>query len=124
MKRNLYRFVALAGVLMSGSLAVSAAERLRVNVPFTFVMSGLEFQPGEYFVKENNNGVITVQGEGRGAMAITVPAELSRSGAASSLRFVTDGHEYHLVGLQVEGEMSRAVPSPVLREHKLAVAPR
>ncbi len=122
MKRNFLKFVAVAGVLFGGSLSASAAEYLKVNVPFTFVLAGLEFQPGQYTVEESNNGVLTVQGEGRGAMVTTIPAELNKPNAPTSLRFVTDGHEYHLVGVQVEGEVNRAVNSPAYREHRLTVA--
>ena len=81
MKRNFFQFVAVAGVLMAGSLSASAAERLRVNVPFSFVMAGLEFQPGQYTVDESNTGVLTVQGEGHGAAVLTIPAELSKASA-------------------------------------------
>jgi hypothetical protein len=123
MKRNFFQFVAVAGVLLAGSLSASAAERLTVNVPFSFVLAGLEFQPGHYTVGESNSGILTVQGEGRGAAVITIPAEVSK-GAATALRFVTDGHEYHLVGVQMDGDMSRAINSPVYREHKLSIASR
>jgi hypothetical protein len=123
MKRNFFQFVAVAGVLFVGSLSASAAERLRVNVPFSFVLAGLEFQPGQYTVDQSNSGILTVQGEGRGAMVTTIPAAL-KPNAPSSLRFVTDGHEYHLVGVQIEGEVSRAVDSSAFREHKLAIASR
>jgi hypothetical protein len=123
MKRNLYRFVAIAGALLGGSLAASAAEHLRVNVPFSFELAGLEFQAGQYTLNENNNGVLTVQGEGRGAMVVTIPAELSKTSAETTLRFVKDGNEHHLVGYQ-EGETSRAVTSPFYREHKLTIASR
>jgi hypothetical protein len=124
MKRNFLKFVAIAGVLLGGSLAASAAESLRMNVPFSFVLAGLEFQPGQYILEENNNGILTVQGEGRGALVTTIPAELSRSNGATSVRFVTDGHEHHLVGLQIEGETSRAVSSPAYREYKLSMGSR
>jgi len=124
MKRNFYQFVAIAGVLLGGSLTASAAEHLRVNVPFTFELAGLEFQPGQYTLDESDSGVLTVQGEGRGAMVVTIPAEVTKTSAAATLRFVADGKEHHLVGFQVEGETSRAVPSPVYREHRLTMASR
>jgi hypothetical protein len=124
MKRNFLKAMAVTGVLLGGSLTASAAERLRVNVPFSFVLAGLEFQPGQYMVDSSNNGVLTVQGAGHGAAVLTIPAELAKSGTATALRFTTDGHEYRLVGLQVEGEVSRAVPEPAYREHKLAIASR
>ena len=78
MKRNFVKWIAVAGILAGGSLAASAAENLRVNVPFSFVLAGLEFQAGQYTLEQSNSGVLTLQGEGHGAMAITVPAEQVR----------------------------------------------
>lgn len=123
MKRNFFRMIAVAGILAGGCLSASAAERLVVNVPFSFVMGGLEFQPGYYTLDESNNGVLTVYGEGHGAMVITVPSELSKTGnAASSLHFIKDGHTYHLVGYQAEGTTGRAIDTPT--EHKLLIGTR
>jgi hypothetical protein len=122
MKRNFLKLVAVAGVLVGGSLTASAAERISVKVPFSFVLAGLEFQPGHYTVDQSESGVLTVSGEGRGAFVTSIPAEFSKSTAASSLRFINDGHEYHLVGVQMEGESSRSIGSP--SEHKLSLASR
>jgi len=124
MKRNFLKLVAIAGVLVGGSLSASAAERLSVNVPFSFVLAGLEFQPGHYTIDESSSGLLTVTGEGRGAVVVTIPTELSKSNAVSSVRFVTDGHEYHLVAVQLDSENSRAVDSQVYREHKLSIGSR
>ena len=122
MKLTFSKMIAVAGVLTGGCLSASAAEPLKVNVPFSFVLAGLEFQPGRYTVAESNNGVLTVTGEGRGAMVMTIPAEM-KGGAPSSVRFVTDGHEYHLVGVQTE-DTSRAVDSQTYREHRLSFGTR
>jgi hypothetical protein len=124
MKRNFLKLVAVGGVLMGGCLSASAAEHLRVNVPFSFVLAGLEFQPGQYTVDESNSGVLTVIGEGHGAAVLTIPAEMSKPSTPASLRFVTDGHSYHLVGVQMDGTESRAVNSDTYREHKLSISAR
>jgi hypothetical protein len=124
MKRNFLKLVAVTGVLLGGSLAASAAERLVVNVPFSFVLAGLEFQPGQYTVDEGNNGVLTVNGAGHGAVVLTTPSEFTRAGASTALRFVNDGREYHLVGVQVEGEMSHSVNTTSFMERKLSIASR
>ncbi len=124
MKRNFLKLVGVAGVLFGGSLAASAAEHMVVNVPFSFVLAGLEFQPGQYTVDESPNGVLTVSGGGRGALVLTTPAELPKPGAATALRFSTDGREYRLVGYQVEGEVSRSVSATTPQEHKLTIASR
>jgi hypothetical protein len=124
MKRNFVQLVALAGVLFGGSLSASAAEHLRVHVPFSFVLAGLEFQPGQYTVEANNSGVLLVTGEGRGAAVLTIPGDTSKASTPASLRFVTDGKEYHLVGVQMDGETNRTVDSQTYREHKLAIGTR
>jgi hypothetical protein len=124
MKRNLYKLVAVAGVLLGGSAAASAAEHLTVNVPFSFVVAGLEFQAGQYSIDEASNGVLTVIGGGHGAAVLTTPTEFTRAGAATALRFTSDGREYHLVGVQVEGEMSRSVNATTPQERKLSMASR
>jgi hypothetical protein len=123
MKRNFFKCVAVAGVLFGGSLAASAAEHLRVNVPFSFVLAGLEFQPGQYTVDESSSGLLTVSGGGRGALVLTTPTEL-KAGAATALRFSNDGREYHLVGVQVEGEVGRSVNTSTIQERKLTMASR
>lgn len=124
MKRNFLKMIAITGVLLGAGLSASAAEHLRVNVPFTFVLAGLEFQPGQYTVNESNNGVLTVTGEGRGAMVMTIPAEMKGSAPTGALHFVKDGPEYHLVGVQTSGDQSRAVDSQTYREHRLSIASR
>jgi len=123
MKLTFSKMIAVVGVLAGGCLSASAAEAVRVNVPFSFVLAGLEFQPGQYTVAESNNGVLTVTGEGRGAMVMTIPAEMGKATAPASLRFVTDGHEYHLVGVKTE-DTSRAVDSQAYREHRLSFGTR
>jgi hypothetical protein len=121
MKRNFSKFVAVAGVLLGGSLAASASERLTVKVPFSFVLAGLEFQPGQYTVDQATNGILMVQGGGRGALVMTSPAELSNANGVSSLRFVTDGREYHLVSVQIGGDVSRSVNTNTPQERKLSI---
>jgi hypothetical protein len=124
MKRNFYQLVALAGVLFGGSVAASAAEHIVVHVPFSFVLAGLEFQPGQYSVDQSSNGVLSLSGGGRGALVLTTPTEMTPAGAATALRFTNDGREYHLTGVQVVGEVSRAVNVPTVPERKLSMASR
>ncbi len=89
MKRNFFRILAIAGVLTGGSLLASAEQNLRVNVPFSFVLAGTEFQPGAYTLKETSNGVLTVYGEGRTAIVITSPGETNKA-SNTALQFVNN----------------------------------
>ena len=124
MKRTLIQALSLATVLAtSGAFSpVSATEALRVSVPFSFVVGGKEFAAGQYRVEQTNSGVIFVKGEGQGAAVLSVPAELSKTGAATGLRFTnSQSHEY-LTGVQVEGEATRAIPVTSYTERKVTVA--
>ncbi|HMF76446.1 MAG TPA: hypothetical protein VK604_12355 [Bryobacteraceae bacterium] len=126
MKRTLFQALTLATVL-SGSgafFSASASEKLTVDVPFSFVVGTKAFAAGHYQVQENNDGVIIVQGEGQGAAVMSVPAELSRTGPATGLRFTSSQSHEYLSGVQVEGEGSRAIPVKAFTERKLTVSSR
>ncbi len=125
---KLFKTVGLIGVLVSGGL-VEASEyshSLRVNVPFAFVVAGQQFAAGQYDVKETENGVITVQGEGKAAAVISTPFEASKPGMTSALQFTGDGSRgdgsRDLVSVAVEGEGRRSVPVHTTQERKLTLA--
>jgi hypothetical protein len=126
MKRTIFQALTLATVLAgSGALSsLSASERLTVDVPFSFVVGTTEFAAGHYRVAENNDGTIIVQGEGRGAAVLSVPAELQRTGPATGLRFTANQSREYLTGVQVDGESSRAIPVKAFTDHKVTVATR
>ena len=93
----------------SSVLAASPANTLSVHVPFAFVMAGQQFDAGDYRVHQSDNGVICVQGEGKAAMAISVPSSTAKPGAPSSLQFSKDDEQEHLVGVQWEGAEIRMI---------------
>ena len=123
MKLKLFKSLAFTGVVMGMALTASAEENMRVKVPFSFVLAGKEFAAGEYRVNENSNGLVIVQGAGQAAAVVTTPAE-SKPGI-TGLRFTTaDNHEYHLVGVEVDGQVGRAIPASTFQAHKLTIASR
>jgi regulator of RNase E activity RraA len=73
---KLFRTIfALSGfVLPSIVSASSSSQILQVHVPFSFVMAGQEFNPGDYRVQQNDNGIVFIQGNGKAAMALSAPA--------------------------------------------------
>lgn len=105
---KLFQTVIAASVLAvpSAVLAASSTSSLSVHVPFSFTMAGTDFEPGDYRVQQSDNGVICIQGSGKAAMAISVPASPTRAGAPSALQFSSK----HLVGVQVEGAELRLLP--------------
>lgn len=105
---KLFKTVLSAGVLAAPItvLAASPTSTLSVHVPFSFVMAGEEFEPGDYRVQQTDNGVICVQGGGKSVMAISVPASVPATDAPSVLRFASG----HLIGVQTQGVSFRLLP--------------
>ena len=113
-------FAASVLAVPSAVLAASSTSALSVHVPFAFVMSGQQFEPGDYRVEQSDSGVICVRGSGKAVMAISVPSSMTKPGAPSALQFESmEAHE-HLVGVQVEGAELRLIPHDPL-ERKLTL---
>ena len=110
---KLFQTLIAAGVLaVPGTvLAAPSTSTLSVHVPFAFTLAGQEFTAGDYQVRQDDNGVICVQGSRKAAMVITVPGTPTRPGAASALQFETREAHEQLVGVQVEGAELRLIPS-------------
>ena len=126
MKLSSFKTIVLASALgiAGAALPASASQVLRVKVPFSFVLAGQEFSAGQYRVDQSDNGLIIVQGEGRAVAVLSVPADLSKPSDTSSLHFTTSDSREYLVGVQVMGEGTRAIPRTGYQERKLAVASR
>ena len=109
---KLFRTICVCGMLTLPCLLSAASDRsLQVHVPFSFVIAGQEFNPGNYRVHQNDNGIVLVQGNGKAAMALSAPCTpAGKSGAPSSLQFTSNQQREYLVGIHVEGEPSRALP--------------
>ena len=114
---------ALSGLtLPSLALAASSGQALQVHVPFSFVLAGEEFAPGDYRVQQTDDGLIFVQGHGKAAMALSVPCSLGKPGTPSSLEFTSNQQREYLVGVNVKGEPSRAIPVHFDEMHKVTFA--
>jgi hypothetical protein len=100
--------------------AASTTQTLLVHVPFSFVMAGKEFAPGNYSVEQNTSGLILVRGGGRAALSLSIPASLGKPGAAPGLEFASSNDRKYLVG--VKGEVDRAIPLPAAGERKITVS--
>jgi hypothetical protein len=120
---KLFKLMGVIGAFAFSTLASAgmSGESLRVHVPFSFVLAGQEFTAGEYQVLQNDSGIILVQGEGKAAMAMSVPAGLVKSGTAPNLRFTNNDQKEYLVGVQ--GELtSRAIPLRAYEQRKLTLS--
>jgi hypothetical protein len=108
MKQVIFKTIAFAGALMISGAAftASAGERLRVNVPFSFMVGNTQFAAGEYRIEASDNGLLTLQGEKSAAMVLTTPAEMTKSGT-TGLRFTSNNSHAYLTTVQVEGEAAR-----------------
>jgi hypothetical protein len=126
MKLRTFKTIALASALAiaGAALPASASQVLRVKVPFSFVLAGQEFSAGQYKVDQSDSGLIIVQGEGRAVAVLSIPSDLTKPSDTSSLHFAKSESRTYLVGVQVEGEGSRAIPRVAYQERKLTVASR
>jgi hypothetical protein len=117
------RTLGICGALLLGALSTSAFANdsyMRVKVPFAFVVAGQQFVPGEYVVRQNEAGVILVQGEGKGAMVISSPAAPATASHSSSLRFTNA----NLVTVSQEGEASRSIPVRAVEQRTVTMSSR
>lgn len=109
--KKLCKLVVLLGALALGTtimFAEPASDSLVVNVPFSFVVSGRLFPAGQYTVHESDTGIILVQGEGKSAVALTVPANPVKAGLPALHFTASNGREY-LAAVDSESS-SRAIP--------------
>lgn len=112
-------------VLALANLASAAtpSHNLRVNVPFSFVVAGREFQPGSYEVSQSDTGMITVQGGGESAVVLSTPG-VAKASDATALRFTSSNSREYLTGFVVTGETVRSVPLPSAAGQSLTVTAR
>lgn len=109
---KLFRTIcALGGLaLPSIAMAASSSQALQVHVPFSFMLAGEEFAPGDYRIQQANNGLIFIQGNGKAAITLSMPCSPGKLGTPSSLQFTSDQQREYLTGVNVDGEPSRAIP--------------
>ncbi len=120
--KNICKFVVLLGALALGTTIAAAAsgESIRVNVPFAFVVAGKLFPAGQYTVRQSDSGMLLVRGEGKSAVALTIPADHVKSGAPALHFSATDGREY-LVAVDDDWS-SRSVPVHIYDTRTLTVS--
>jgi hypothetical protein len=103
----------------AASAPAAIADSMRVHVPFAFVVAGQQFAPGDYTVTQSDTGIVSVQGAGHGAMALSFPAE-PVPGNAPGLRFTASSETRYLVGVQGEA-LARFIPVPTSPQRKLTL---
>ena len=104
------------------SAAFANESSMRVSVPFAFVVAGQQFGPGEYVVTQNDVGLITVQGAGKGAMVISSPAAAAIATGGSSLVFTNSKAQLNLTTVAEEGEATRSIPVRHVEQRTLTMS--
>lgn len=118
--------VGVLGALVLSALSTSAFANesyMRVKVPFAFVVAGQPFAPGDYVVKQNDAGVILVQGAGKGAMVISRPAA-SGTSHTSALRFTNAQQQVNLTTVEQDGLGARSIPIHAVEQRTLTLSSR
>jgi hypothetical protein len=112
MKLNMIKTMVLGTVMVLGGavLPASAAEGLRVSVPFSFIVGGAKMPAGDYSVTQSENGMVTLSGAKASAMVLTVPADYSKSNT-TGLNFTSTTDSPVLTSIQVSGAVSREIPN-------------
>lgn len=120
------KMIGVAGALALSALpsVASAADSMRVNVPFAFVVAGQQFAPGEYVITESGSGVILVQGAGKGAMVLSAPSAPPTAKGSSGLRFTNTAQQFHLTSVEQQGLETRSIPVHVMDQRTLTMSSR
>jgi hypothetical protein len=121
MKLNMFKTLTFASVITitgAASLA-SAAERLHVSVPFSFMIGNTKMAAGDYNITQSENGMVTIEGAKTSAMFLTVPGE-SKESAVSALSFTADASPV-LKAIAVSGSVSREIPLHSAADRKPAL---
>lgn len=113
-------FGALA--LAALSPAGVAGDYMRVHVPFSFVVAGQQFAPGDYVIEQSANGVVSVLGAGKGAMVLSTPGALPGSNAG--LRFTNTGQQLNLVSVDQGGVTTRDIPVRSIEQRTITLSSR
>ncbi|MFL6446089.1 MAG: hypothetical protein ACJ746_00035 [Bryobacteraceae bacterium] len=117
-------FVVGSAALPALLSAASPSDSLYVHVPFDFVAAGQSFSPGDYRIDRGENGVVLIQGNGKAAATMSIPGSMAKPGAATGLKFSSDGQREHLVGVQVEGQATRKILTRTEDSKKLVLSSR
>jgi hypothetical protein len=107
MKLNTLAIASLMTLSAAASLA-SAADVLRVNVPFSFMVGNTKMAAGDYSVTQSENGMVTIEGAKSSAMFLTVPGEMKNK-SSNALSFTGDRNPV-LTSIAVNGSISREIP--------------
>jgi hypothetical protein len=112
MKLDMFKTLAIGSVMtLAGAvLPASAAEGLRVSVPFAFSVNGTKLPAGNYSVTQSENGMVTLSGAKASAMVLTVPADYSKTNT-SGLGFTASSENPVLTSILVSGSVSREIPN-------------
>ena len=106
MKKNVMLAAVLLMVLMtSASMFGQYAGRIKVSVPFSFVVENQQFQPGDYVIEKIANGRLRIQtGDGRvSASFLAIPTEGKETAEQAKFTFRRYGHEYFLAKIMTPG---------------------
>ena len=122
MKLNMFKTTMIASVIaISGAvLTASAAERLHVNVPFSFMVGNTKMAAGDYNITQAENGMVTLSGAKTSAMVLTVPAD--SKGNTTGLSFTSTESNPVLSSIQVSGSVAREIPLHNGADRKVVLA--
>jgi hypothetical protein len=94
-------------------MATEPVHYLRAHIPFSFIIAGHTFAPGDYIIQESDTGVVTVEGRGAAVFAISAPSRLVNTAGNPELIFANKQQHKYLVGVDTGTiHESRSIPVP------------
>ena len=93
--------------------AFAATDSISANVPFAFVVNGRTMPAGAYEVENSESGAILYIRSSKNAVLVASnPANAATSTAKPGLVFEKRGETVYLVGVRLNAEGERNLPSP------------
>lgn len=121
MKKSVWILSMAAVAAMAAAPVVQAAEIVKVNVPFAFVMADQSLPGGEYrFVREDGSRVVDVYSKAKGHVGVAACMPTASPMPAAGLVFHRHGDQHFLKLVNMGSGL--AVSLPTSQTERLAVA--
>lgn len=100
--------------------AQTSGHTMSVNVPFSFEMGSKHYEPGTYTVRTPDTGVVEIQGNRTGGLALTQQEQSNKPTKTAKLVFDRYGDHYFLRQLWFNAEGTSYAECPESKSEKQA----
>lgn len=112
MKKSVWILSTAAVTAMAAAPLVQAAETVKVNVPFAFVLADQPLPSGEYrFVREEGSRVVEVYSKAKGHVGVAACMPATSRVSAAGLVFHRHGDQHFLKQVNMGGGLAVSLPT-------------